>query len=426
MIPSSIRAGKILFNFFFPILFCSDFVYDARVVSEKEKNQAKEMIKELKQKILYVSERNNVGSPNVFIPFRESIEKSLPSDKASDMTTALRLYNYMTLLPPVNIDKRPRLVTRSEGDPIPKTCPFATFEDLQESIYLIEYSDGVMPYVLQWYYDVFLELYKTKTEPASKQIVETYLNPLVNQNYIDKTESDLDRRANIYYPAAFTSTTEQQSPKYIKLFENHKTNNSLQQLKVDIIDSTLYPDNEYIISKIHGVLEYSSNIHKITKLENHEGKEITVEELVDQYYKDPGKYFEDKSNASPPSSSGGGTATTTTTFIDISRTSIELAKPLEIKYIKKEGVSDEYCLHARNRGKSQQILVTDVKSIQNEQEQYRKLFDEGESNNFIIFKCNYCNYQTNIEREYERHVVMKHPGKTAYPSEIDLKKEGLN
>jgi hypothetical protein len=33
---------------------------------------------------------------------------------------------------------------------------------------------------------------------------------------------------------------------------------------------------------------------------------------------------------------------------------------------------------------------------------------------------------SNIEREYERHVVMKHPGKTAYPSEIDLKKEGLN
>jgi transposase len=36
------------------------------------------------------------------------------------------------------------------------------------------------------------------------------------------------------------------------------------------------------------VLKYSYDIHKITKLENHEGKEITTEELVDQYYKDPG------------------------------------------------------------------------------------------------------------------------------------------
>jgi hypothetical protein len=76
----------------------SDFVYDATVVSENEKNQAREMIKELKEKIMHVSERNNYGSPNVFIPFREPIEKSLPNEQASDMTTAQRLYNYMKLL----------------------------------------------------------------------------------------------------------------------------------------------------------------------------------------------------------------------------------------------------------------------------------------------------------------------------------------
>jgi hypothetical protein len=36
-----------------------------------------------------------------------------------------------------------------------------------------------------------------------------------------------------------------------------------------------------------------------------------------------------------------------------------------------------------------------------------------------------CNYETNVEREYERHVVLKHPGKLAYPSEIDLEKMGV-
>lgn len=46
-----------------------DFVYDATVVSESQKNQAKVMIKELKEKILSISGRNNIGSPNVFIPF---------------------------------------------------------------------------------------------------------------------------------------------------------------------------------------------------------------------------------------------------------------------------------------------------------------------------------------------------------------------
>ena len=76
-------------------------------------------------------------------------------------------------------------------------------------------------------------------------------------------------------------------------------------------------------------------------------------------------------------------------------------------------------------GKSQQVIENDVKSIHNGHEESTKLFDEGKSNNFIIFKCYYCNYQTNIEREYERHVVLKHPGKLAYPSKIDLEKMGV-
>ncbi len=76
-------------------------------------------------------------------------------------------------------------------------------------------------------------------------------------------------------------------------------------------------------------------------------------------------------------------------------------------------------------GKSQQIIESDVKSVQKEQQQSTKLFDLPRSNNFIIFKCYYCSYETNVEREYERHVVLRHQGKIAYPSEIDLEKLGL-
>ena len=279
-----------------------DFVYDATVVSEEEKNRAKEMVKELKEKILFISERNNFGSPNVFIPFRESIEKSLPTDKASDMTTAQRLYNYITLLPIINIDKRPRLVTRPEGDPILKICPFATFEDLQESVYLMEYSNGVRPYVLEWYNDIFLNRFNeinnaaidndgstglTSRELAdatfqikrrklsSKHILENYIEPLINSGYIDKVENKEDRRCYLFYPVL--------NIKQKKLFDATQSNNLSQQKATCLVDSTIFPDRNYLISKIQWVLRYSSEIHRITKLENHEGKEITAEELVDQY-----------------------------------------------------------------------------------------------------------------------------------------------
>ena len=127
-------------------------------------------------------------------------------------------------------------------------------------------------------------------------------------------------------------------------------------------------------------------------------RKIEVEELVDEYYKNPDKYFEangNNTNAAPPSNGDGGAAAAAAaapTAIAVYRTSIQ---PLEIK---KDGVSDDYYLDAKNGGNSQQILELDVKSVQNKQGQYIKLFDLASSNNFIIFKCHYCSYQTNIEK----------------------------
>lgn len=157
----------------------------------------------------------------------------MPTDKASDMTTAQRLFSYTTLLPVVNIDRRPRLVTRSEGDPILKICPFATFEDLQESIYLMEYSNGVRPYILEWYNEVFLIEFNDTWDRDNKntdnnndetgigittkdlvdatfringrkfstqQIYENYIVPLINAGYIDKVENKKDKCSYLFYP----------------------------------------------------------------------------------------------------------------------------------------------------------------------------------------------------------------------------------
>ena len=75
---------------------------------------------------------------------------------------------------------------------------------------------------------------------------------------------------------------EQQIPKYIKLFENGKTINSLQHLKVAVTDTTLNPSKEYIISKIQGIVRYySGNPELQIKLKSHDDKEVSIEKLVD-------------------------------------------------------------------------------------------------------------------------------------------------
>ena len=39
------------------------------------------------------------------------------------------------------------------------------------------------------------------------------------------------------------------------------------------------------------------------------------------------------------------------------------------------------------------------------------------------FDCYYCeNCKTNIQDEYERHVITKHLGKPCYPGKVDLDK----
>jgi hypothetical protein len=299
-----------------------DFAYQAKVVNDLDKEKVREIIKDIKQKMLEVCIRVEPGKNNVVIPFIDTVKKSLPKQKAFDMTITNRLGGFLSLLPLVNIDKRPRLVVKKKDEPsfLSHRIPFALFEDLQESTFLMEYANGVRPYILEWYNEVFVELYDSKKHEDSKinsrgeeltenriavttkelidktfeiqkkklstqQILQTYIKPLVNENFIDFIHSEIDKRARIYFPVSSTK-------EYNKLFILDEMNNFSQQPRMPVEDSTLYPDKQYIISKIQEVLSYSSDNDLLIEIQNHEGKNITIEELADQYYTNPEDYFE--------------------------------------------------------------------------------------------------------------------------------------
>jgi hypothetical protein len=56
-----------------------------------------------------------------------------------------------------------------------------------------------------------------------------------------------------------------------------------------LVDSTLFPDKTYLISKIQGVLKYS-NQNQIKILDS-AGPETTIEDLVERYYSNPEQHF---------------------------------------------------------------------------------------------------------------------------------------
>ena len=297
-----------------------DLVYQNEIVSDDEKDKAKEIVKGIKQRIIEICSDVKPGKHNIIIPYNDLISELLPKEKASDMTRANRLFGFLSLLPLVFFHERPRLVVVKKGDIRIQTIPIATFEDLQKTISLMEYSDGVRPYILEWYYEVLLKSFEEKTEPdlkvnsrgdelkedrialtsqdiikkhkeihqetlTTKQLLENYLYPLLNQGYIDKVDSRIDMRAKIYFPVITTK-------KYINLFENEKSNN-LSHLKHKItVKSTIYPSKQHIISKIDSIIRYYSESGYFIKIKNHKEEEITIPELVDRYFGDTDDYFE--------------------------------------------------------------------------------------------------------------------------------------
>jgi hypothetical protein len=340
------------------------------------------------------------------------------------MTTTNRLGGYLSLLPLVNVDKRPRLVVKKKNESsfLSQVIPFALFEDLQETMHLMEYANGVRPYILEWYNDVFLETYNSKATEDSKynsrdellaekliavttkelidktfemqkkklstqQILQTYIKPLVNENIIDFVHSEIDKRARIYFPVA-------PSPKkYNKLFTSDEMNNFSQQPLISVEDSSLFPDKEYIISKIEDILKYSSDSNLFVEIQDHKGKTITIERLVTQYYTNSEDYFEQTNRLNNKTDKAGGSyghneQTTISTNqqyeSEEDHNQSERKEEVTKEEFAKTTLSNEYIQTCQINNESDESLDSNIKNTLSEQKESRELFTPQEMNNLLL------------------------------------------
>jgi hypothetical protein len=328
----------------------------------------------------------------VFVPFGDAIKSSVPKTKGFDMTTGNRLMSFLSLLPIMNVDRRPRLVTFApdENEKVPKEItPVALFEDLQESIFLMENSSGLRPYQIEWYEKVFLPAFNDKTtadsrmvknqlvseniiavtteqlakktkevynrHTGSKKILETYLEPLLNEGYIDRTGSDIDHRTHIYYPLIDIS----------KVFDysiNGSSNNILHRSKIIVRNIAAYPYKLDIISKIREVFRYSIEKEFRTMIKNDNWDDMTPEELVNRYYNNAEEYFDyvpidiDYGNSSPVSRH----------YPYLIAKKHMFGNPTENEYFQKDEIANE----------SQENTEDNIKSTSPEDETQNILFDE--------------------------------------------------
>jgi hypothetical protein len=178
-------------------------------------------------------------------------------------------------------------------------------------------TSKMRPYQEDWYYSVFVPVYEsqnnnpkegsndvgirimesvvgvttdelaTKTaqmmkcpKPSTDQIRKKYLDPLVNLGLVNKHDSRLDQKSNIY-----------------SLVNEDAASNNVTLDKLPVRDPEVYPSKEYLEESLRRIVIYSEdgpdNIAKnetMTILDC-DGTEMSVNELVDRHFRDPNSVF---------------------------------------------------------------------------------------------------------------------------------------
>jgi hypothetical protein len=310
--------------------------YDELVVSRADKEKAKQIVKIMIAKLKQHTKHLGPKEDGVKIPFALSITNSIPDNHVWSMTITDRTIKYLGIITKVNMDARPRLVNEQTG----QFFPIATFEDLKETLKLMQVgASGARPYIVNWYNKVFVtavkdldgkpyekietdddgkpmlgvdgssvliakERYigvnteqlalKTKevfkcAKPSNKELRDKYLEPLVNLGVLDKVQSEIDRRENIYLPVEEGSL--------FHIFDDEKN------LRIKVPCYELFPSKNFLEKQFRtfvkknaddiGVLEKNLSSYKLIDVD---GSEISLEQLIDNYFTSPEDYFTEVCN----------------------------------------------------------------------------------------------------------------------------------
>lgn len=169
------------------------FVYQKIVSSDEEKDEVRNVILDIKRAILSVCDGIGMDDNPTFVPYSGVLKHILSKSKTSDMTAAKRFTSFLSLLPIINIRKRPtlRIVTDEETNEV-QIIPLALFDDLREASYLMEDPTGIRPYQAEWYHEIFLVTYNSKTQPDSRPkgniIIEELRKAITTQELIQATK----------------------------------------------------------------------------------------------------------------------------------------------------------------------------------------------------------------------------------------------
>jgi hypothetical protein len=238
--------------------------YDKLVVNRGDLEKARQIITIMIAKLKQHTKHLDTKDTGVKVPFALTILQSLPGDGGVwEMTVAERTMKYLAMVTKLHMDGRPRLVDTGTG----AFYPIATFEDLKETLVLMERGgSNLRPYLAEWYDIVFTPTYKDQkdtpknaendigikmtetivgvtteeltdktaevmncSKPSIEDIRKKYLDPLINQGIINKDQSRINSNHNIYSPVNKNKIKHEKAD------------------KIEVSDPALYPTKDFLV-----------------------------------------------------------------------------------------------------------------------------------------------------------------------------------
>lgn len=229
------------------------------------------------------------------------------------MTATERIVKYLSMITKMNMDQRPKILYKGTG----KFYIISTFDDVTEVLSLVRRAPSKMrPYQEDWYYSVFVQEYKnqngkpkdgyndvgmritetvvgvttdelaTKTaqvmkcpKPSTDQIRKKYLDPLVNLGLVNKHDSRLDLKSNIYSLVDESAASHKEIEKF------------------SVRNPDVFPSRVFLEQSLRRIVTYSEDgPDKEEKNETRtildcDGREMSVAELIDRYFGDANRVF---------------------------------------------------------------------------------------------------------------------------------------
>jgi hypothetical protein len=420
--------------------------YDELVVSRRDKERAKQIVAIVVAKLKQHSKSLQPKDLGVKIPFALSIAASIPNSNVWAMTVNDRIIKYLSIIVKTWMDFRPRILNTETG----QFYPIATFEDLKETLYLMQVAaSGIKPYLSRWYNERFVPAFEEldskpnedisengiviakekhvglTTEqlankikqldgykPSSKELLEKYLYPLCNQGILDSVKSEINGKYNIYFPV--------EEGNLYSIFDDTSSSASASgNLKLKVSQHERFPSNNFLKEQFRilsrrssndgGVFEKNFSCYKLLDVD---GSEITVDQIIDKYYNNAEECFvkgypelnevDDSNSNNMPAPADA-----------------ESLKLAAIAIATRNNVSYQHQIIQKNIFQNNPTLWNNVLT-----EFPEKVIEESMTASYYC-SCYYCGYKTYSKDDYDAHIVLGHNHCIAYPNKAEIEKRGL-